>query len=170
LRGLKLRETNIIKIVKDSISRLSLQNNIDIRIKSSLDDEKLWVDHEEIVTAFFDLEQNAVEAMPDGGKLTIMVEGDERHVFINMTDEGSGIAEENIPLLFMPFFTTKPAGEGTGLGLPQAYAAIKAHNGDICIESNADPEKGPTGTTIRISLPRRLVFQEKEAKLILHDE
>ncbi len=139
-------------------------------LKSSLDDETVWIDHEQMVTAFFDLEQNAVEAMPDGGSLTITVEGDERQVVITLTDTGKGIAEENMPLLFTPFFTTKPVGDGTGLGLPSAYAAVKAHRGNISIESNADPKKGPTGTTVRITLPRRQIFQDKEARMIVHEE
>jgi signal transduction histidine kinase len=170
LHGLKLRETNIIKIISESTAKLSHHDNVVIRMKSSLDDETVWIDHEQMVTAFFDLEQNAVEAMPDGGTLTIMIEGDERQVFITLIDRGVGIAEEYIPLLFTPFFTTKPVGDGIGLGLPQAFAAIKAHSGNISIESNANPKKGPTGTTVRISLPRRLVFQDKQAKLIVHEE
>ncbi len=170
MHGLELRETNIIQIVTESLARLSHHDNIVVRMKSSLDDEKVWIDREQIGTAFFDLEQNAVEAMPDGGTLTIMLEGDERQVLITLTDSGAGIAEENIPLLFTPFFTTKPVGDGTGLGLPQAFAAIKAHSGNIKIESNAKPTKGPTGTTVRITLPRRQVLQDKQAKFILHEE
>jgi len=170
LHGLKLRETNIIQIVTESMAKLSLPDNIAVRMKTSLDDEKAWIDHEQMVTVFFDLEQNAVEAMPDGGTLTIMLEGNERQVVITMTDDGVGITEENIPLLFTPFFTTKPVGDGIGLGLPQAFAAVKAHGGNISIKSNANPKKGPTGTTVRIFLPRRMVFQDKQAKFILHEE
>jgi signal transduction histidine kinase len=56
--------------------------------------------------------------------------------------------------LFTPFFTTKPVGEGTGLGLPFAYGAIKMHSGQLTVESNADTANGPVGTRIRIVLPR----------------
>jgi signal transduction histidine kinase len=170
LLGLKLRETSILKIIEESLSKLPHHDNIIVTLKSSLDDETVRIDHEQMVTAFFDLEQNAVEAMPDGGSLTITVEGDTRQVAITLTDAGAGIAEENIPLLFTPFFTTKPVGDGTGLGLPSVYAAVKAHRGDISIESNADPKKGLTGTTIRIFLPRYMISFEKEAKVIVHDE
>lgn len=168
--GLKLRETNIVKIIEESLAKLSRHGNVDIKLKYFLENDVVWIDYEQIVTALFDLEQNAIEAMPDGGSLIITVEGDEQQVSITLADTGVGIAEENIPLLFTPFFTTKPVGDGTGLGLPQAFAAVKAHRGDMTIESNADPNKGPTGTTVRITLPRRQVFQAEESKMIVHEE
>lgn len=168
--GLKLRETNIIKIIEESLAKLSHQNHMVITLKSSLADEKVWIDHEQMVTVFFDLERNAIEAMPNGGTLTITAQGDERQVAITLADTGAGIAEENRSLLFTPFFTTKPVGDGTGLGLPSVYAAIKAHRGDISIESNSDSKKGPTGTTVRITLPRRQILQAKESKMIVHEE
>jgi signal transduction histidine kinase len=170
LFDLKLRETNIIKIIEDSLSKLSSHDHVAIELKSCLDDESMWIDHEQMVTVFFDLEQNAIEAMPNGGLLTITVEGDQRHVAITLTDTGTGIAEENIPLLFTPFFTTKPVGDGTGLGLPQAFAIVKAYRGYISIESNADAHKGPTGTTVKIVLPRRMFFQDKQGNVIVHEE
>ncbi|MRR16502.1 MAG: hypothetical protein EG826_08615 [Deltaproteobacteria bacterium] len=168
--GLKLRETNITKIIEESLSKLSPDRRVVLTRKSSLDNETVWMDHEQMVSVFFDVGRNAVEAMPDGGSLTVTVSGDDRQVMVEFTDSGKGIAEENIPLLFTPFFTTKPVGDGTGLGLPQAYAAVKAHRGDISIKSNADPEKGPTGTTVRIMLPRRQILQDKQARMILHEE
>lgn len=167
---LKLRETNIIRIIEDSLSRLSSQNHVAVKIKSSLDDEAVRIDHELMATCLFDLEQNAIDAMPDEGLLTIEVEGDQRQVTITLTDTGTGIAEENIPLLFTPFFTTKPVGDGTGLGLPQAFAIVKAHSGDISIESNTCPQKGATGTKVRITLPRSRIFKDNRVKVIVHEE
>jgi len=170
LHGPKFRETNILKIVNESLAKLSRRKNVNIILKSMLESEAVWIDHEQIVVALADLEQNAVEAMPDGGTLTISVEGDARQITLLLTDTGKGIPEENIPLLFTPFFTTKPVGDGTGLGLPQAYATVKAHRGDISFQSNADPKKRPTGTTVRITLPRSQTFQREQSKIILHEE
>jgi len=170
LLGPKLRETNIIKIIEESLSQLPRDGRVIVTLTSSLGHEAVWIDHDQMVSAFFDLERNAVEAMPNGGSLTINVSGDERQVMVEFADSGKGIDEKNMPLLFTPFFTTKPVGDGTGLGLPQVYAAVKAHRGDISIESNADLEKGPTGTTVRIKLPRRQVLQDKQARMILHEE
>lgn len=168
--GLKLRETNILKIVQESLAKLPRRENVDIVLKSLVKDEAVWIDHEQMVSVFFDLEQNAIEAMPDGGSLTITVGGDEHQVVTELTDSGVGITPGNLPLLFTPFFTTKPVGDGTGLGLPQAFAAVKAHHGDISITSNSNPEKGPTGTTIKITLPRKQAFQKEQSNIILHEE
>ncbi len=170
MQGLKFRETNMIEILRESLNKLSHPDQVTIQLKSFLKDETVWIDHEQMATVFFDLSRNAVEAMPDGGSLTIMVDGDEKQVAIKITDTGVGIAEENKALLFTPFFTTKPVGDGTGLGLPQAFASVKAHHGDISIESNADPKKGPTGTTVKITLPRRQILRNKESKMIVHEE
>jgi signal transduction histidine kinase len=170
LQGLKFRETHIIKIIEESLLKLSRNDRVVVAVDARLDDEAVWMDREQIVAALVDLERNALEAMPDGGKLTITVEGDDRTITLWLADTGRGIPEENIPLLFTPFFTTKPVGEGTGLGLPSSYAAVKAHRGDMTIESNADPNKGPTGTTVRITLPRRQILQNKESKMIVHEE
>jgi len=170
LQGFRFRKTGMMKIVEESLAKLDCPESITVDVKSGLEDDAVWMDHDQMVTTMTDLEQNAVEAMPDGGKLTISVEGNERQITIGLADTGKGIPEENMPLLFTPFFTTKPVGEGTGLGLPQAYAIVKVHHGEISITSNADPGKGPTGTTVKIILPRRQAFQQQEARIILHEE
>ena len=93
--------------------------------------------------------------MPEGGVLTIQLSGDEDEVEINVSDTGVGIPQENMEKLFTPFFTTKEMGKGTGLGLPLIYGIVKMHKGKINVESNADPEKGQTGTNFIIRIPRR---------------
>jgi len=170
LQGLKLRKTSILHVIEESLEKLAHRHRVTVELKSSLEDEGVWIDGEQMAAVFLDLERNAMEAMPGGGSLIITAAGDERRVTVTLADTGAGIAEENIPLLFTPFFTTKPIGDGTGLGLPSAYAAVKAHRGDMTIESNADSKKGPTGTTVRIMLPRSQVYQKEQSKIILHEE
>jgi signal transduction histidine kinase len=72
-------------------------------------------------------------------------------------DTGCGIAKENLDKIYTPFFTTKPIGKGTGLGLPLIYGIVKMHRGQISIDSNADKTKGPTGTTFKIKIPRKKI-------------
>ena len=169
MQGLRFREANIMKVIERSLLSLPCRDRIAVELTSSLDDETILIDHNQMVSVLIDLERNAVESMPGSGTLTIAVTGDERQITVSLIDTGGGIAEENIPLLFTPFFTTKPVGDGTGLGLPLAYATVKAHRGTIAIESNADSNKGPTGTNITITLPRRQVFRGKRARLIVHE-
>jgi two-component system, NtrC family, sensor kinase len=127
----------------------------------------LWqteVDTAELESAILNLAINARDAMPDGGKLTIETGNaflDEdyclmfedlkpgQYVMISVTDTGCGMPAEIAEKATEPFFTTKPAGEGTGLGLSQVYGFVKQSGGHLRIYS----EPGE-GTTIRMYLPR----------------
>lgn len=94
---------------------------------------------------------NAAQAMgPERGTITISngVEGE--NVWLEVADNGCGIAPETVQKIFDPFFTTKPVGEGTGLGLSLSYGIVKKHRGDISVSS--EPGKG---TTFRVVLPIR---------------
>jgi len=93
---------------------------------------------------------NAVEAMPDGGTLSVKVEkrGHEDDIMIKISDTGMGIAQEDIPHIFEPFFTKKKEGKGVGLGLSIVYGIIERHGGHISVES----ELG-VGTTFVIVFP-----------------
>jgi signal transduction histidine kinase len=91
--------------------------------------------------------------MPNGGTLTVSLKEKERQLQIKISDTGIGIPEENFEKIFTPFFTTKGANKGTGLGLPLVYGIIKIHKGKISIKSNTDAKKGQTGTTFKITLP-----------------
>jgi signal transduction histidine kinase len=99
--------------------------------------------------------KNALDAMPGGGTLKISLEDTVSDVIFTVSDTGTGIREEDKPKIFEPFFTTKGLGKGTGLGLATTYGIVKMHKGQITVETNSDPAKGPTGTTFKIILPRR---------------
>ena len=83
---------------------------------------------------------------------SIRIGGDSERVIFEVADSGCGIPEENLKRIFDPFFTTKQ--QGTGLGLAVTYGIVKMHCGDIRVQSNADPAKGPTGATFTVRLPR----------------
>ena len=148
-------KTNVVSFMKRSLESVVIPDNIEAEVISELQDEMLNFDNEQMMQAVTNLEKNAVEAMPAGGKLSIVLAEKGTNVFINISDSGTGIAKENMDKLFTPFFTTKEPGKGTGLGLPLVYGIIKMHRGKIEIESNTDPGKGPVGTTFRITLPRQ---------------
>ena len=94
---------------------------------------------------------NAAQAMgPERGTITLSngVEGD--RVWLEVADNGCGIAPHSLQKIFDPFFTTKPVGEGTGLGLSLSYGIVKKHHGDISVSSEVG-----RGTTFRVVLPIR---------------
>ena len=83
---------------------------------------------------------NAMEAMPDGGRLLITSRPDQKNkqIIVEIEDSGQGIAEKNLDRIFEPFFTTKPDGQGTGLGLSIVYNVVKSHLGDIKVRSRLE--------------------------------
>ena len=92
---------------------------------------------------------NAVDAMETGGTLRLATRNEDRDfVLLEVADTGCGMAKEVLDRALDPFFTTKPQGKGTGLGLPIVYGTVKAHGGSLEIESLP-----AVGTTIRIHLP-----------------
>jgi CheY-like chemotaxis protein/anti-sigma regulatory factor (Ser/Thr protein kinase) len=90
---------------------------------------------------------NAVQAMPNGGKIFVSTRRANGYASIDVRDTGTGMTDDVRKRIFDPFFTTKGV-EGTGLGMSVAYGIVKRHNGQITIESIPDE-----GTTISISLP-----------------
>jgi len=113
------------------------------------------LDRDQMVQVLTNLVANAYEAMPGGGTLTIEATIARDRAVFRVTDTGTGVPPENMGRLFTPFFTTKPMGKGTGLGLAVSYGIVKMHHGEITVESNADPAAGPTGTTFTIAVPRQ---------------
>jgi len=151
---IRAEETNICEFVQRSLNSIVIPENIKTDVKCKIKDKKVMIDPEQMMQVFTNLEKNAVEAMPKGGTLSIIIEEESESVIIYFEDEGIGIAEENIEKLFTPFFTTKEIGKGTGLGLPLVYGIIKMHRGKVAVNSNNDPSNGKTGTTFMIKLPR----------------
>lgn len=108
---------------------------------------------------FTNLILNARDAMPEGGKLSIAaVQYTPQTVTITIEDSGIGIPEEQLPYIFQPFFTTKPEGKGTGLGLTIVREIVHNHRGTIEVFS----ELGK-GTVVKITFP--LVKSEREKDL-----
>jgi two-component system NtrC family sensor kinase len=114
------------------------------------DDGQLVCDADQLQQAIVALLVNAVEAMSEGGVLTVQAEASEYSVSLKISDTGVGIHEADLSHIFEPFFSSKDSTEGAGLGLAVVYGIIQRHLGDIRVEST--PGKG---TTFIMDLPRR---------------
>ncbi len=158
-RGMKgdkitLQSRHLLKEVVSMIKE-TFPKNITIRLYAKSD---LWPvngDPTQLQQVFLNLAVNARDAMPEGGQLTIRGSNqvlENPKTFLNMAvnpgnytclvfeDEGEGISKDNLGKIFEPFFSTKPQGKGTGLGLPTAMGIIKSHQG--LIEVTSTPGKG----------------------------
>jgi iron only hydrogenase large subunit-like protein/nitrogen-specific signal transduction histidine kinase len=147
-------EVNIVDFTKKSLESVLVPENIKTEIESSIEDPFVMIDTDQMMQVFTNIEKNAIEAMSEGGALKITISGDSNSFQVTFSDSGSGISEENMDKLFTPFFTTKEAGKGTGLGLPLVYGIVKMHNGKIEVKSNNDINKGKTGTSFILTIPR----------------
>jgi signal transduction histidine kinase len=110
---------------------------------------------------FCNLVNNAADAMPSGGSLTLRTKQGPGPGLITaeVQDTGEGISEENKQKLFTPFFTTKPLGKGTGLGLAIIYGIIKTHHGQIGVQSQVGQ-----GTTFSLTLHEQMPAQPQSAE------
>ncbi len=108
----------------------------------------LYCDSNQVQQALLALLMNAIEAMPNGGRLRVATTYDAAHraCRVSIRDEGPGIPEEVLPRIFEPFFTTKEDGKGVGLGLAIAYGIVQMHGGNI--EVHSAPLKGTTFTVV----------------------
>jgi signal transduction histidine kinase len=137
------------KCIMLSQHKVRLQN---IQIKTELQPNLTPVkgDFNQLQQCILNLIFNAIDAMPDGGILTLKVSMNSRDrvVEIRVQDTGKGIPKEALPHVFEPFYTTKVEGEGLGLGLPIVYNIVDRHKGTIHVDS--EPGRG---TVFTIKLP-----------------
>ncbi len=94
---------------------------------------------------FLNLINNAAHAIGEGGTIRISTRADQDGISIRVSDTGTGIAADVLPRIFEPYYTTKPAGQGTGIGLSIAREIVENHGGTISVESTS-----PEGTTFLV--------------------
>lgn len=114
-----------------------------------LSDDRVVCDGRQIQQALIAPCINAVEAMPEGGTLTIRTEGNAEEVRVDIRDTGRGMDKETMAHVFEPFYTTKESEGGLGLGLSVVYGIVRRHGGHVDIESQPGE-----GTVMTICLPR----------------
>jgi len=154
-----MRPTDINKAVEAALLLVGHQINLEnIKLEKKLDAQlpPVLADFDQIQQVLINIIQNATQAMPSGGTLTIassvaegikIGESTKKTVRIDIKDTGVGIPKENLNNLFTPFFTTKEKGKGVGLGLSVVHGIIGRHKGKIEVDSQPD-----VGTTFTIYL------------------
>jgi two-component system NtrC family sensor kinase len=130
------------------ISNELLLKKIIFKIKYDENLPKIRGHHQNLQQVFLNLFLNAIEAMHNGGELTVVSSVEGNSVRIDISDTGVGIPQENLARIFDPFFTTKELGKGTGLGLSVSFGIVEKHHGSIVANSEAGK-----GTTVTIFLP-----------------
>lgn len=145
---LQLRKIDVGILLGECLELLSYKlKDISIKQDNSLK-EHYYVDAEALKQVIVNLGLNAIQAMPDGGILTIGSEVIDSEIRLTFRDTGMGIAKNTLTHIFDPFFTTKDVGIGTGLGLSVTYSLVTQMKGSIEVES----ELG-VGTTVTVTFP-----------------
>ena len=150
---IEIRENDIHEILDKTLTILRHRAGLDeIKIHTDYGAELpfLSCDFKRLQQAFVNILWNAIEAMPEGGTLTVTSNFDREkdRIEIQVSDTGVGIPEDEVEKIFEPFFTSKADGKGVGLGLSVAYGIIRQHQGEIHIHS-----KVGEGTRFSIQLP-----------------
>ncbi|PAY02865.1 two-component sensor histidine kinase [Pseudoalteromonas sp. HM-SA03] len=146
------QEADLIKGIESTlkIANNSIKYHAVINKTYSLDDEVLlYCQPMQINQVFLNLIINAAQSIASSGTVTISIEDKQNEVIIAIQDTGKGIPAGDINKIFNPFFTTKPVGQGTGLGLSLSYSIVAKHKGRIQVDSQVG-----VGTTFTVSFPK----------------
>ena len=135
-------------LVRDSFVLLEyglkkIELNLDLGLDGSYP-----VDSDALQQIVVNISLNGIQAMPDGGVLTVTTREEHGHLVLSFADTGVGIGEDDMSKIFDPFYTSKDVGQGTGLGLSVTYSLVERMNGTISVQS----EKGQ-GTCFTVKLP-----------------
>jgi len=142
---LELEETTPKLILQETLSGIEIPKNVQL-INLTQDEPKIKADLEKMKRVFTNIIKNAIDAMPNGGKLTINCQVKNQNLEFEFSDTGLGMSTDIVENAGKPFFTTK--SKGIGLGLAISKRIVEAHGGKITIQS----EEGK-GTIVRIMLP-----------------
>ena len=148
----EMKQLNLVPIIKESINLLDSsfrKNEIKYLVKIDQSEIALKADSIQLTQIIFNLCMNAIYFTPKNGLVTITVTESKESVIIEISDEGEGLKEENLEKVFQPFFTTKPVGDGSGLGLSVVHGIVSSHKGTIRVTNNTTK-----GARFTVTLPK----------------
>jgi len=146
----ELAPVDVCRLVDSVLQLMDRQlaaNNIELVKDFPTDCPSIFGVPENLKQVLLNIIINAVDFMPDGGRLEVAITASDHSLGVTFCDTGPGISPELIPRIFEPFFTTKEPGKGTGLGLSVCYGIIKRHGGSITYKNTE------TGGCFQIELP-----------------
>ncbi|MHC4661180.1 MAG: sensor histidine kinase [Planctomycetota bacterium] len=151
---LNWEKVNLRQIANESVEMLSGEGKHEFAVNIAEDIADVDADRDKLTMVFENLIGNAVKYSPEGGKITIAAEPEEKKVHVSVMDEGIGIPEDQVPYVWDKFFRTEAASdkkiEGTGLGLSIVKYLVELHGGEVWAES----EEGK-GSTFHFRIPVR---------------
>jgi len=139
----EMKEVNLVPNIKNAINLLDATfKKEQVKYLVKVEDEELWLraDPIQLTQIIFNLLINAIYFSPEGGLVTIEAESTPKEIILKISDEGKGFTTEDLEKVFQPFFTTKPHGDGSGLGLSVVHGIVASHKGKIIAKNN--PNKG----------------------------
>jgi PAS domain S-box-containing protein len=156
-----------IEMVTSLLQNNLFTNKIELELRLARELPRVHGDSGELQQVFINLVNNAVAAMPTGGKLSVITRINPYNQMVEaiFADTGTGIPKEIGERIFDPFFTTKKVGEGTGLGLSVSYAIVNKSGGNIRFETRVqDAAGGNQGTTFFVALQPEIAVDAKGTK------
>lgn len=151
---------NLNQVVEEGLYFLEsrcAKEGISVIRSLSEDLPEVTADPAQLTQVLVNIVVNAIQAMPDGGQLTIKTSTSDRYVSLIIEDTGVGMSENVMKKIYLPFFTTKDVGQGTGLGLPVVHGIVSSHGGSIHVESQVGK-----GTRFEIKMPIKKTLGGKE--------
>jgi len=147
----KKTQVNLNQVVQDGLFLFEARcakEGVELIRTLSPNMPEITADPAQLSQVLVNLVVNALQSIPGGGRITVETRFCDNSVYLAVTDTGTGMSKQVLEKIFVPFFTTKDVGQGTGLGLPVVHGIVTAHGGSIDVES-----KEGRGTRFEIRLP-----------------
>ncbi|QWX84886.1 HAMP domain-containing histidine kinase [Cellulophaga sp. HaHaR_3_176] len=148
----KMKHINLVPHLKNAVKLLDATfKKEQVKHSVKIKEEELWLraDPIQITQIIFNLLINAIYFSPKEGTIIIEAFKKKKNIIIKISDEGKGFTADELKKVFQPFFTTKPIGDGSGLGLSVVHGIVASHKGTITAENNIK-----NGATFTITLPK----------------
>lgn len=147
------KRVNIIPVIQDALDLLDAtfkKEQVTYKLHTNSDQIELKVDAVQLTQIIINLVINAIYFSPKNGLVDVKVKDNSKEVIFKISDEGAGLTSEAMEKVFQPFFTTKPTGEGSGLGLSVVHGIVTSHNGSIKAENRKSQ-----GARFTVRLPKQ---------------